>query len=277
MSDLQALLQELSSEIGDELTDELGEDYEEDDYLLTKVRLGINVDHVATLRQARGTRYPDPVQIALKAQDAGADQITVHLREDRRHIQERDVHYLKDMLDIDLNLEMANTPEMIQFATNVQPTYCCLVPEKRAELTTEGGLDVVKHQQDIAEAVSQLQAQNIEVSLFIDPNEAQINAAFETGARIIELHTGEYAEAKNRAEKITTYNAILQASMFAHSIGLIVNAGHGLHYYNTAPIAQIPVIHELNIGHAIIAEAVFCGIDAAVRKMIKLLEEARTA
>lgn len=248
---------------------------EDDEQFVQNVRLGVNVDHVATLRQQRGTNYPDPVRAALVAEEAGAHQITVHLREDRRHIQERDVHLLKELLNIDLNLEMAITPEMVTFAKKIKPTYCCLVPEKREELTTEGGLDVVNNFDAIKETVAELEQAGIEVSLFIDPDSKQIETAFETGARIIELHTGRYAEAENRKDQSKAFEEIFIATMFADSLGFDVNAGHGLHYHNTYHIAQIPQIKELNIGHAIVAQAVFTGMEDAVKSMLAILDEAR--
>lgn len=243
---------------------------------IEKIRLGVNVDHVATLREARKTQYPDPVRAALIAQDAGADQITVHLREDRRHIQPRDVEILKEMLEIDLNLEMANTPEMLAFALKIQPKYCCLVPEKREELTTEGGLDVITHFDAIQESVKILQQNNMLVSLFIDADKKQIEAAYETGVRIIELHTGCYAQAKTQEAYRESLASIQKAAVFADNLGIRVHAGHGLHYRNTTVIAQIPQIKELNIGHAIIGESLFSGMFVAVNNMIKLLQEART-
>jgi pyridoxine 5-phosphate synthase len=239
------------------------------------ILLGVNVDHVATLRQARGTtRYPDPVQAALLAEQAGADGITVHLREDRRHIQQRDVELIQERCQTRLNFEMAATDAMLEFALNLQPHFCCLVPEKREELTTEGGLDVVKHFTLIKVAVDTLMAKGIEVSLFIDPNLDQIAAARETGADWIEIHTGRYAEAK--AQDVQTELVLIQESAtYADKIGLKVNGGHGLHYHNVQAIAAIPEMVELNIGHAIIAESIFVGLHDAVSNMKRLMREAR--
>lgn len=240
-----------------------------------QIALGVNIDHVATLRQARGTRYPDPVQAALEAEQAGADGITLHLREDRRHIQERDVTLLKDMLVSRMNLEMAVTEEMLAIAERVRPADCCLVPEKREELTTEGGLDVAGQEQRMREACTRLAAAGVRVSLFIDADPAQIDAAARVGAPVIEIHTGHYADAPEAAAQQAEYDKILAATRQAHDLGLQVNAGHGLHYHNTAAIAAIPQIRELNIGHAIIARALFTGLQAAVREMRALMQAAR--
>ncbi|MGE4348365.1 MAG: pyridoxine 5'-phosphate synthase [Candidatus Berkiella sp.] len=239
------------------------------------IRLGVNVDHVATLRQARKTQYPDPVRAALMAEEAGAHQITVHLREDRRHIQERDVEILKEVLEIDLNLEIANTPEMIEFAQKIKPAYCCLVPEKREELTTEGGLDVIAHFDTIKKSIASLEANQIKVSLFIDANIKQIEAAFEAGARIIEIHTGHYADALTKEETEERLNDIKKASEFAERLGIRVHAGHGLHYRNTLEIAKIPQIKELNIGHAIVGEAILSGMHEAVSRILDIMEMGR--
>ena len=239
-----------------------------------RVLLGVNVDHVATLRQARGTRYPDPVQAAMLAEEAGADGITIHPREDRRHIQDRDVLLLKQTLNTKMNLEMAVTEAMLAFAEQVQPECCCLVPEKREELTTEGGLDVVGQEARIAKACERLAAIGAEVSLFIDPERDQIDAAVRCGAPVIELHTGEYAEAADPATADAQYQRIADAVAYARKKGLVVNAGHGLNYHNTQRIAAIPGINELNIGHAIIARAVFTGLKEAVRDMRQLLDQA---
>ncbi|MCH8497087.1 MAG: pyridoxine 5'-phosphate synthase [Marinobacter sp.] len=239
-----------------------------------RVLLGVNVDHVATLRQARGTRYPDPVQAAMLAEEAGADGITIHPREDRRHIQDRDVLLLKQTLNTKMNLEMAVTEAMLAFAEQVQPECCCLVPEKREELTTEGGLDVVGQEARIAKACERLAAIGAEVSLFIDPEREQIDAAVRCGAPVIELHTGEYAEATDPVTADTQYQRIADAVAYARKKGLVVNAGHGLNYHNTQRIAAIPGINELNIGHAIIARAVFTGLKEAVRDMRQLLDQA---
>ena len=241
----------------------------------SEILLGVNIDHIATLRQARGTRYPDPVHAALQAEQAGADSITLHLREDRRHIQERDVYMLKDSLLTHMNLEMAVTDEMLAFAVKIQPHDCCLVPERREELTTEGGLDVFSQESRISEACIQLSEANVRVSLFIDADRNQIEAAKRCGAPAVEIHTGHYADAKTRAAKLKEFKKISEAVDIAHDLGLQVNAGHGLHYHNVQPIAAITQIKELNIGHAIIAEAMFSGLQSAVNRMKRLMLEAR--
>lgn len=233
-----------------------------------KKLLGVNIDHVATLRQARHTCYPDVLEAALLVESRGADSITVHLREDRRHIQEHDVIALKQNLSIPLNLEMAVTPAMIQFAVEVQPRYCCLVPEKRQELTTEGGLDVVQGFSAIQLAVQRLTQAGIRVSLFIDPEPVQIDAAHQAGAPMIELHTGEYADAADAASQAQQLQRLQQAVSYAVALGLQVNVGHGLHYQNTAAVAAIAGVTELNIGHAIIARAIFVGLGQAVTEML---------
>lgn len=235
-----------------------------------RILLGVNIDHIATLRQARGTRYPDPVQAAYLAEEAGADGITVHLREDRRHIQERDVLLLADVLNTRMNLEMAVTEDMIALAERVRPDHVCLVPEKREELTTEGGLDVIGGRERIANACERLSAAGCEVSLFIDPEPEQIRAALEVGAPVVELHTGAYAEARGSAIRIE-HERIAAAAELACELGLIVNAGHGLHYHNVEAIAAIPGLNELNIGHAIIARALFVGLKEAVAEMKRLI------
>jgi pyridoxine 5-phosphate synthase len=235
------------------------------------ILLGINIDHIATLRQARGTQYPDPVQAAFVAEQAGADGITIHLREDRRHIIDRDVYLLKQTLNTRMNLEMAATEEMINIALEVQPTYVCLVPEKREELTTEGGLDVAGNFELIKDATQRLLAAGIQVSLFIDADNQQIDAAKNTGATIIEVHTGAYADATTEKEQLSELNRIQEGCTYAHSIGLQVNAGHGLHYHNVQAIAAIPEVIELNIGHAIIAHAAIHGLAPAVREMKDIL------
>ncbi|EEF80271.1 Pyridoxine 5'-phosphate synthase [Methylophaga thiooxydans] len=237
--------------------------------------LGVNIDHIATLRQARGTRYPDPIQAAIEAEQAGADSITLHLREDRRHIQERDVAMLTDILQTKMNLEMAVTEEMLAIAEKYQPEDCCLVPEKREELTTEGGLDVAGQLERMKQACQRLADANIKVSLFIDPDLRQIDAAIACGVPIVELHTGRYAEAETDAEAARELAIISEAAEQAHARGLQVNAGHGLHYHNTAPIAAIPQLVELNIGHAIIARSLFTGLKEAVREMKQLMQDAR--
>jgi len=239
-----------------------------------RVLLGVNIDHVATLRQARGTTYPDPVQAAFIAEEAGADGITIHPREDRRHIQTRDVYVLAETLATRMNLEMAVTDAMLELAEEVMPPATCLVPEKREELTTEGGLDVCGQEEHIRRAVERLQAIGSEVSLFIDPDEAQIDATVRVGAPVIELHTGRYADAESEAEQQAELERIRHAASYAHDKGLIVNAGHGLNYHNVEAIAAIPYMNELNIGHAIVARAVFVGLKDAVREMRELLEAA---
>ncbi|WP_407275394.1 pyridoxine 5'-phosphate synthase [Halothiobacillus sp. DCM-1] len=237
--------------------------------------LGLNIDHVATLRQARGTRYPDPVHAALLAEQAGADSITLHLREDRRHIQDADVLRLRELLHTRMNLEMAVTEEMIEFACRVRPQDCCLVPERREELTTEGGLDVAGQIERIHAACDRLRAAGIRVSLFIDPDPRQIDAAVACEAPVIELHTGHYAEAEDDATQARILHDIITCAQDAADVGLQVNAGHGLHYHNVQAIAAIPQIEELNIGHAIIARAVFVGLPAAVAEMKRLIQTAR--
>lgn len=236
--------------------------------------LGVNVDHVATLRQARGTDYPDPVAAALRAEKAGADSITVHLREDRRHIQDFDLRALQSAMQTHMNLEMAVTDEMIAIAVGLGPQDCCLVPEKRAELTTEGGLDVAAQQQRVADACQELAASGIRVSLFIDPDPAQLEAAAAAGAAVVELHTGAYADAAVAAQD-RELRRIVDAANCAQGLDLTVHAGHGLHYENVAPVAAIQEIVELNIGHAIVARAVFDGIEIAVAEMKRLMQEAR--
>lgn len=240
------------------------------------ILLGVNIDHVATLRQARLTRYPDPIEAVFAAENGGADGITIHLREDRRHIQERDVELIKAVLQTRLNLEMAVTDEMVKYAEKIKPEHCCLVPEKRQELTTEGGLDVIGQEAKVREATMQLNQHGIEVSLFIDPDISQIEAALRCKAPAIEIHTGVYADAKTEAEQKKEWERINKAVQFAHQAGLIVNAGHGLHYHNVQAIAKIPQINELNIGHGIIARAIFMGLTPAVKEMKRLMIEART-
>ncbi len=238
------------------------------------IKLGVNIDHVATLRQARGTRYPDPVQAALESEQAGADAITLHLREDRRHIQERDVELLKQVLQTRMNLEMAVTPEMIAYAVRLIPEECCLVPERRQELTTEGGLDVLAHSAKITEACARLKDAGVRVSLFVDAAPEQIEAAARAGAPVIEIHTGRYADAAHAAERGAELARIELAVQQGLDLGLQVNAGHGLNYHNVQAIAAIPGIAELNIGHAIVARAVFTGLPEAVREMKRLMREA---
>jgi len=240
------------------------------------IELGVNIDHVATLRQVRGTTYPDPLRAALLAEAAGADAITLHLREDRRHIQDRDVEILRAQLTTRMNLESAVTPEMLQIALGIRPHDICLVPEKRMELTTEGGLDVVSQFKRVREACEMLAGSLIRVSLFIDPDTAQIDAAKAAGAPVIELHTGHYADTAGE-EHLAEFRRICDAVEYGKRIGLKVNAGHGLNYDNVGPIAAVPGIAELNIGHAIVAQAIFIGWEAAVREMKRLMTEARRA
>ena len=242
---------------------------------MSSIALGVNIDHVATLRQARGTRYPDPVEAARLAEGAGADSITVHLREDRRHIQERDVHLLKEVIQTRLNLEMAVTDEMLTFASRVLPQDCCLVPEKRQELTTEGGLDVAGQVARVREACQRLGVAGIRVSLFIDPDAAQIEASAEAGAPVVELHTGTYADAPGPHKQAEELHRLTEAAQRATRLGLEVHAGHGLHYHNVGAVAAIREVVELNIGHAIIARAIMTGLGPAVSDMKKLMREAR--
>ncbi len=240
------------------------------------IELGVNIDHVATLRQARGTSYPDPLRAAMLAEAAGADAITLHLREDRRHIQDRDVEALRAQLTKRMNLEAAVTPEMLAFARRIRPQDVCLVPERRLELTTEGGLDVVGQFERMREACQLLAQSGIRVSLFINADPAQIDAAKAAGAPVVELHTGRYADTSG-SEQRSEFDHLCQAVEYGNRIGLKVNAGHGLNYDNVAEIAAVPGIAELNIGHAIVAEAVFIGWEAAVRLMKRLMTEARRA
>lgn len=234
--------------------------------------LGVNIDHVATIRQARGTRYPEPIQAALIAEQAGADAITLHLREDRRHIQDRDVYFLKDILQTRMNLEMAATEEMLSIAADVKPSDVCLVPERREELTTEGGLDVVSNQSYLRDYCKQLADNGVRVSLFIDADEKQIEAAADIGVPVIEIHTGHYADAHSVEETRQELTRIQVAARLGDSLGLQVNAGHGLDYHNVNKIAEIDGVKELNIGHAIIARAVFTGLAEAVAKMKSLIQ-----
>jgi len=239
------------------------------------ILLGVNIDHVATIRQARGTRYPDPVYAALMAEQAGADSITLHLREDRRHIQDRDLRAMRGVLQTRMNLEMAVTEEMLSIACDIRPRDICLVPERREELTTEGGLDVIGQQTRIAAACQTLGGAGMRVSLFIDPDEDQVEAARAVDAPVIELHTGAYADAEDEDLRQQELDRIRVASELADRIGLQVNAGHGLHYHNVQPVARIPQIRELNIGHAIIARSIFDGLSTAVIEMKRLMIEAR--
>jgi pyridoxine 5-phosphate synthase len=236
--------------------------------------LGVNIDHVATLRQARGTPYPRPAEAAYIAEHAGADSITVHLREDRRHIQDSDLDAIKAVMRTHMNLEMAVTDEMLGIAARVQPSDCCLVPEKRAELTTEGGLDVKGQQGKVREACARLAESKIRVSLFIDPDIEQLDAAVSVAAPVVELHTGRYADTEGD-EQQAELQRIAEAARYGQSLGLVINAGHGLHYKNVAAIASIEEIVELNIGHSIIARAVFDGLGTAVAEMKRVMLEAR--
>lgn len=239
------------------------------------LELGVNIDHVATLRQARGTHYPDPIRAALLAQHCGADAITLHLREDRRHIQDADVEALRRQLDVRMNLEAAITHEMLAFACRIRPQDVCLVPEKRAELTTEGGLDVLGHLAQVTAACQQLAEAGCRVSLFIDPQPAQLDAARAAGAPVVELHTGRYADASTQAQRQQEYRRIVAAVDHGLALGLKVNAGHGLNLDNVAAIAALPGIAELNIGHAIVADAVFMGWENAIREFKRRMLEAR--
>ncbi len=240
------------------------------------IKLGVNIDHVATLRQARGTRYPDPIQAAIEAEQAGADAITLHLREDRRHIQDQDVEILRRLLQTRMNLEMAVADDIVAFACRIRPHECCLVPERRQELTTEGGLDVVAGHKKIAAVCSRLAEAGVRVSLFVDADPEQIEAAAKTGAPVIEIHTGHYANAETEESLRRELVRIEQAVQQGLDLKLQVNAGHGLHYHNVQAIAAIPGISDLNIGHAIIARALFTGMQEAVREMKRLMNEAAT-
>jgi len=242
---------------------------------MSSLHLGVNVDHVATLRQARRTTYPDPLFAALIAEQAGADSITIHLREDRRHIQDRDVRLCKDALQTRLNLEMAATDEMVKIALEVRPSDCCLVPEKRTEVTTEGGLDVIGQEQQLNSVCARLAHAGIRVSLFIDPDPAQLDAARRLGVPVVELHTGAYADAHGE-KRGHEFKRIEDAARHAHAIGLTVHAGHGLNYHNVEPIAALTPIVELNIGHAIVARAVIDGMHTAVAEMKRLMLAARS-
>ncbi|MFW0073008.1 MAG: pyridoxine 5'-phosphate synthase [Coxiella-like endosymbiont] len=239
------------------------------------IRLGVNIDHIATLRQVRRTTYPDPVEAAIIAVDAGADGITLHLREDRRHIQDEDVRNLKQQLTVPINLEMAASEPIIQFAEAIKPEHCCLVAEKREELTTEGGLDVARKQASMKKICARLAKAGIKVSLFIDPDKKQIDAAKACEVFVIEIHTGHYANTKTDREHNLELERITEAATYADNLGLIVNAGHGLTIYNVQPIAAIPVINEFNIGHSVISRAVLIGLSEAVKEMKSLLLSAR--
>lgn len=238
------------------------------------IYLGVNIDHVATLRQARKTRYPSPIEAALAAETAGADSITLHLREDRRHIQDADVMILRQVLKTKMNLEMAVTDEMLNIARMTRPQDVCLVPEKREELTTEGGLDVAGQVSKMRGACARLADAGIRVSLFVDPDFAQLDASHAAGAPVVEIHTGAYSDAATDAERRLEFERIRKAVAYGRSIGLVVNAGHGLTYHNVQPIAALPGIHELNIGHAIVSHALFVGWKEAVSEMKRLMVEA---
>ncbi|PWI34617.1 pyridoxine 5'-phosphate synthase [Vibrio albus] len=242
---------------------------------MSSILLGVNIDHIATLRNARGTKYPDPVHAAEIAERAGADGITIHLREDRRHIKDRDVRILRETIQTRMNLEMAVTDEMVDIAVNTKPEYVCLVPEKREELTTEGGLDVAGQLDKIKSATAKLTEAGIKVSLFIDASREQIDAAKACGAPFIELHTGHYADAETDQDQQSELKKIAAAASYADDLGITVNAGHGLTYHNVAAIAALPEIYELNIGHSIIGRAVFDGLDKAVADMKTTMLEAR--
>lgn len=238
------------------------------------ILLGVNIDHVATLRQSRGTRFPDPVQAAFESEQAGADAITVHLREDRRHIQERDVEILAQTVQR-LNLEMAVTEEMLAIAERVRPGDCCMVPERREELTTEGGLDVAGQHSRIADACARMREAGVRASLFIDPELRQVEAAAQAGAPVVEIHTGAYADAETEQARAQEFERIRAAVERGQQLGLQVNAGHGLNYQNVQAVAALPPVRELNIGHAIVARAVFTGLGEAVREMKRLMIAAR--
>lgn len=235
-------------------------------------KLGVNIDHVATIRQARGGTEPDPVHAAVLAELAGADGITVHLREDRRHIQDRDVRLLRETIQTRMNLEMAASDEIISIALDIRPDMATLVPEKREELTTEGGLDVKLHRDKVAGAVRKLKDAGIFVSLFIDPDLDQVKESSKVGADAIEIHTGAYAGSMTYRATQTEYEKIYEACKFGHKLGLVVNAGHGLNYQNVSQIARIKDIYELNIGHSIISRAVLAGLERAVREMKELVK-----
>lgn len=240
-----------------------------------EIHLGVNIDHIATLRQQRHMRYPDPVQAAIEVEQAGGDSITLHLREDRRHIQERDVELIANVIQTRMNLEMAVTDEMLDFATRIKPSDCCLVPERPGELTTEGGLDVAGQKDHIREACQHLTDEGIRVSLFIDAEPRQIEAAVACGAPCIELHTGHYAGMRDPAEITVELARLRRAVDIARQSGLQIHAGHGLHYHNVAPIVRMTAIQELNIGHGIVARALFTGLQAAVAEMKRLMMEER--
>lgn len=239
-----------------------------------ELHLGVNIDHVATLRQARGTRYPSPAEAAVVVERAGADSITIHLREDRRHIQDSDIAAINAVMRTHMNLEMAVSDEMLAIATQTKPSDVCLVPEQRAELTTEGGLDVQGQQDKLRDACLRLADKGIRTSLFIDPDAAQLEAAAAVGVPVVELHTGAYADTQGEQQE-AELQRIIEAARYGHELGLVVNAGHGLHYENVAAVARIEQIVELNIGHAIVSRALFDGLTLAVSEMKRLMLEAR--
>lgn len=241
---------------------------------MSYLKLGVNIDHIATLRQARGTIYPQPVEAAIIAERAGADMITLHMREDLRHIQPHDVEIIKNVLETGMNLELAITEDMLAFAQRIKPQYSCFVPEKREELTTEGGLDVIKNYNAVEHAVNSLKSFS-EVSIFVDPDIEQINACKEAGADAVEIHTGRYADAQTEVERLKELEIIKQASQYAAKLKLIVNAGHGLNYHNVREIAEIKELSVLNIGHAIMARAFFSGLENAVKDMLSNIKDAR--
>lgn len=242
---------------------------------MSNVLLGLNIDHIATLRNVRNVQYPDPIHAVCIAEQAGVNSITVHLREDRRHITDRDIMLIKKVIQINMNLEIAITDEMINIACQLQPHYCCLVPENRQELTTEGGLDVINQVDKLQRIVSKLTDFGIRVSLFIDPDVKQIAAAYQTGTPCIELHTGTYAASTTKSDQFLEYERIKKSIDLAIDYGLIINAGHGLNYHNAQYIAMLPQIHELNIGHAIISRSVLYGLFKSIKDMQQLLQDAR--
>ncbi|MCS6975795.1 MAG: pyridoxine 5'-phosphate synthase [Gemmatales bacterium] len=239
------------------------------------VRLGVNIDHVATLRQARRGREPDPIWAAVEAELGGADLITVHLREDRRHIQDRDLRLLRETVKVPLNLELAAVPEILRIACEVRPDQATLVPERRQEITTEGGLDVVRNERIVADAIRQLQGHGIRVAVFIDPDPQQIELSKAFGAEAVEIQTARYSEARNEAEVRERFAEVCESARYAHEKGLAVHMGHGLNYHNVRQIAAIPCVQELNIGHSIVSRAVFVGLRQAVAEMKRILEESR--
>ncbi|URJ25019.1 pyridoxine 5'-phosphate synthase [Candidatus Blochmannia ocreatus (nom. nud.)] len=242
---------------------------------MSDLLLGVNIDHIATLRNARGTQYPNPVYAAFIAEQAGADSITIHLREDSRHITHNDVKLLRQTIQTAMNLEITTTDSMVYAACELKPHYCCLVPENRQELTTEGGLNIINNTKKLKDIILKLTNSGIRVSLFIEPNEQQIEAAHEIGANCVEIHTGLYANATDKTMQNLELNRIKTSAQHAVKQGLRVNAGHGLNYYNVKPIARLPWIQELNIGHAIISKSVFCGLAQAIKDMKNLLKNSR--